>query len=322
MQEIFLLGFLSLFIYFSFPISDAPPATPGLLSFTGIPVSSFESGSHMRKLVMENSYRLVICDQFPASKPSSGKAFERRISRIITPGTISEESILTSPNNNFLLSIINRPDTNFEGNNMIGLSWIDISTGDMSSASCTIETIDQHLIKLAPKEIILESKDEQFLYPIIEMTSRIIGNKICITKRDVFSSLDNGTYSEIISKFTPKNKAEEESLVNLIRYVKETQLEGFVTLFNSIAKPDIQHPPLYTDSKTFRSLEILTCSQTGKESGSLLGSLNMSKTAIGARFLTKWLRKYFPFPSYNLTNSIIYALNSLFFFLAFLPFLS
>ncbi|KAM0681853.1 hypothetical protein MDAP_002817 [Mitosporidium daphniae] len=277
------------------------PSLP-VLYFTGIPVASFQAGSHMRKLVTENTYKLVICDQFPSTDPSSGRNFERKISRIITPGTLSEDSVLSASNNNFLLAISGelRSDTSmtpspldessFPVAGRMGLAWIDISTGDISFASTTLESIEQYLVKLSPTEILVSQQYSAIITEIAERVSRCKGgNPICITLR-LLNLSPNARL--IVKRFSPATREEELALTSLVEYVQETQVESATTLFNSMAAKHFQSrsPPLTIDSQAFRALEILTGSRTGTEKGSLFGTLNMAQTPMGARLLSQWLQ--------------------------------
>ena len=270
-----------------------------VLYFTGIPVASFEAGSHMRKLVTENTYKLVICDQFPATDPSSGRSFERRISRIITPGTLSEDTILPASNNNFLLAIsagselgasILQNDSSSLMTERVGLAWIDISTGDISFSSTIIENIEQYLVKLSPTEIIISQRLSMVVADIVERFSRYRGgNPICVTLRPLNAP---PKVDAIVKRFVTGTKEEKHALTSLVEYVQETQVESATTLFNSIVTRDApsRSLPLVIDSQAFRALEIIVGSRTGTEKGSLFETLNMTQTPMGARLLAQWLQ--------------------------------
>ena len=108
----------------------------------GVPVKSLDI--YIKK-ALEQGYKIAICEQLTEPKP--GALVERDVVRVITPGTIMEESILDEKKNNFIMSV-------FHSANGSSLSWCDITTGEFYatefSKNDSIEKINDILTMIAP----------------------------------------------------------------------------------------------------------------------------------------------------------------------------
>ena len=112
---------------------------------TGFPLRSFDT--FLAKLI-KAGVSVVVADQVAIQDSAR---FDRKISRIITPGTLVEENLLDRNRNNFLLLV------NGAG---LACAWLDVSTGDFFTASCGTENgLVSLLARLKPREILIESKN-------------------------------------------------------------------------------------------------------------------------------------------------------------------
>ena len=110
----------------------------------GIPYHALEG--YLARLVA-NGYRVAICEQ--VSDPTTSKGIvDRKVVRIVTPGTIIEESLLQQGSNNYLASAVVR-DSN------AGIAYVDITTGEFAATQIPLSRVNSEINRLSPKELIL-----------------------------------------------------------------------------------------------------------------------------------------------------------------------
>ena len=117
------------------------------IPLAGIPFHSLQT--YLPKLV-ENGHRVAICEQTSDASTSKG-IVDREVIRIITPGTIVEESLLQGETNNFLVALLIR-------DGQAGLAHADISTGTFKITQLDESKVDLELSRLSPKELIVPAK--------------------------------------------------------------------------------------------------------------------------------------------------------------------
>ena len=244
-------------------------ASSSAVPMTGFPVRSFDS--FLGKLI-KAGVSVVVADQF--ALPDSNR-FDRRVSRIITPGTVLEESLLDRNRNNFLLFVDGRT-----------CAWMDISTGDFfySTASSDGE-LSSLLARLKPREVLTEKSLESFKE--INGLLKRSGSLIRILK-----DTQNVDISDV--DILPSNsisKKEMQAAAKLLNYVKSA-LRG--SLDSISLKPLCHFAPsryfLSIDADSFRSLDILS---TNASDATLFNTLNECQTALGSRLLARRLQAPF-----------------------------
>src|SRR2546422_6031808 len=109
--------------------------------------------THLRKL-LQTGHRVAICDQ--VEDPALAKGLVRReVTRVVTPGTITEDNLLDPRQANYLVALL--PPTNQRPT--AGLAWLDLSTGHFQAADVSAERLADELIRLAPPECLCPEKD-------------------------------------------------------------------------------------------------------------------------------------------------------------------
>ncbi|WP_259082844.1 DNA mismatch repair protein MutS [Candidatus Karelsulcia muelleri] len=129
------------------------------IELAGFPYHSIEN--YLPKL-MKSGFRVAICDQLE-KKQSKKKIINRGVTEIITPGVIINSEVLESKKSNFLASIS-------IDNRNIGISFLDISTGEFFVGEGSSNYVDQFLKKINPNEVLYKKEKKFFLL-------KIIGNK-------------------------------------------------------------------------------------------------------------------------------------------------
>ena len=245
----------------------------------GIPFHS--AASYISKLV-EAGYKVAIGEQM--EDPQSVKGIvKREVIQVVTPGTVLEGNLLENKKNNYLMSLYKIEDK-------IGLSYVDISTGETNATCIKKDKIIEEIAKISPSEIILN--DLSFKSDLRNIAT--IGN-IYINEGFDESYLDTKILSEYFSeeylsglRFDNDNLI-KNSLCILLNYIYNTQKQ-ITSNINSI---NIYNPGEYMilDMFTRINLELTQTMRGSKKKGSLLHVLDKTSTAMGGRLLRKYVEE-------------------------------
>ena len=249
------------------------------IPMAGIPYHAAEN--YIGRLI-ENGYHVAICEQV-GEQPKRG-LFPRKVTRIITPGTIIEPGLLKKERNNYLMALLP------EGNKA-GIAYIDISTGEFF---CTeFENTDlpkflnAEISRVQPAEIILpESWENQpfnshHISKIPDWKFEFNRCHSALTSRFNTASMDG-------FGFSGRNLA-LRSAGAIIQYLESTD----PNLLNQIHRPAIYSTEefMVLDSVTRRNLELTETLRQPDESGSLLAVIDNTVTPMGKRLIRQWLQK-------------------------------
>src|SRR4051794_15009764 len=119
-----------------------------------IPMAGFphhQLESYLRKL-FQLGHRVAICDQVEDAAQAKGLV-KREVTRVVTPGTLTEDDLLDPRQANHLAAI--RP-----GVGVVGLAWCELSTGQFHAADFSMESLTEELGRLNPSELLVPEKDE------------------------------------------------------------------------------------------------------------------------------------------------------------------
>ncbi len=252
----------------------------------GVPFHSSEA--YVARLVAKG-YKVAICEQM--ENPNEAKGIVKRsVVRIITRGTILENSMLDETCNNFISSI-------FILNDNAGLCFCDISTGELYVTNINfkgnLQKVKDDLGKFMPKEILVGGNIK-----ILKNISDFIHNKLSASVEmfeDQEYNLDE--CKEIILKHFNKKNINELKLENrkeiisslavLLKYLKKTQQQGLERINKIEIYSDTQFMKL--DINTRRNLELVKTMISGEKKGSLLWVLDKTKTSMGKRLIRNWI---------------------------------
>jgi DNA mismatch repair protein MutS len=218
-----------------------------------------------------------------AKKRGAKSVVERSVVRIVTPGTLLEENLLSSCNNNYLLTIAS------DKFHKIALSWLDISTAEFACCLIDVANLAGELTRLSPVEILMSEKllQKEGLSAIFtewrsKVTPQVDSNfdhKKCLHHLQDYFKL-HASYS--FNDFTP-------GLISAcgatVEYVRLTQKKN-LPLLNMPCLINQSHF-LQIDSSTRRNLE-LTSSLSGNSKLSLRAMIDYTVTSMGARLLSHY----------------------------------
>ena len=237
----------------------------------------------MPKLVRAG-YRDAICEQMENPKFAKG-IVKREVIEVVTPGVAFSDKLLDHKRNNYLLGICVKDD-------LAGLSFCDISTGEFYTFEVPSSRIQQQIETINPAEILIQKRDKDFL------TTLIVKNNpsVKITKLDDW--IFNYEYAKelLIMQFKTINLKGFgiESLITgiiscgaVLNYLQETQKANL----SHLQSVSVYNPSDYMnlDHATKRNLEITFSMHEGGREGSLISILDKTETAMGGRLLKKWL---------------------------------
>ena len=248
----------------------------------GVPFHAYEN--YAAKLV-SRGYKVGICEQL--EDPSTAKGpVKRGVIRIITPGTVLENSMLDEGRNNYLCALYVRGDE-------AGICFADISTGEML-ATCIAESVEQkiksEISRYSPREIIMNSEAQKLgrLKLFIEertdcaleiMDEQDFEPSVCAAR---INSVLEGRIGELAEHPLALSAAGA-----VIEYVEKTQKAGVSQLRNIEYYYDGQYMTL--DFTARRNLELTETMRSKDKRGSLLWVLDRTKTAMGKRLIRTWL---------------------------------
>ena len=239
--------------------------------------------TYLHKLV-KAGYRVAICDQLEDPKqvpPGGGRIVKRGVTEMVTPGTAVNDKILEHRSNNFLAGI------HFAENDLYGLAFLDISTGEFFVAEGDREYADKLLQSFKPAEVIFQRHQQKKF-------KEYFGGKMYIYSLDEW--IFDQTYAEDIllkhfQTHSLKGFGVDEQTKGLIaagailHYLKETEHPNLqhITNIQRIDRDDF----LWMDRFTIRNLELVT--RNSDAGHTLLDVLDNTVSPMGARLLKRWL---------------------------------
>lgn len=246
----------------------------------GIPYHS--SQSYINRL-LKAGHRVAICEQLEDPEEAEG-IVERGVVRIITPGTLIEESILEEKKNNYLAAAV-------ADGAKIGLAWVDLSTGVFRLADLPGSQLLDELARLAPSETLLPSAVADSQGPRVQAAA----GGILTPYHDWVFDRDNARRSlcEHFGVKTLRGFGCEElgpavaAAGAVLAYLKETQrgpLQHLTRLERYVGEGR-----MFLDRQTQASLELTETLRGAERRGSLLWVLDRSQTPMGARLLREWV---------------------------------
>ncbi|BBB93098.1 MAG TPA: DNA mismatch repair protein MutS [Methylomusa anaerophila] len=246
----------------------------------GVPYHAVES--YITKLI-NKGYKVAICEQVEDPKQTKG-IVRREVIKIITPGTILSELLLSETGNNYLVLLYEEDDT-------ISLSAADISTGEclwtLFAGNSRLTAVCDQLFRLMPSELVTVGKIHS-----LDTISSFVSQRIPSCAQTTLV-VDDVTQAEQLPQrhFSPEelpgNPCVLSSLGYLLYYLHYT-VKNDLSHINRLINLDTKEY-LVLDAATLRNLEITRNMRDGGRKDTLLSVLDFTKTAMGGRLLKKWM---------------------------------
>ena len=242
----------------------------------GIPYHSLEN--NLMKLI-DSGLKIAIAEQTSDPKESKG-IVDRAVTRVITPGTVTDPDLLDSNDDNFLVSI-------YEDKDLIHIAALDISTGKFETYSSDRQNIFNEIERLNPREIIYSKDNSEIFNEYFDsfLTREYEGpvKNTALAKSTIYSHFEIEDLSQI---GIDNKKSLIMSLGMILDFVGSNQ-KTFAKNIQKINNIDRSND-LILDYVTLRDLEI-TKSISGNDDNTLFSFMNETSTPMGARLLRNWL---------------------------------
>jgi DNA mismatch repair protein MutS len=253
----------------------------------GVPIERADEYLHR---LIALGHRVAVCEQLedPAEARKRGKSVVRRdVVRLVTPGTLTEDSLLDARHNNFLVALARARASS--GGDRFALAWIDISTGEFRVAECERSALAAAIARIDPGEIIVSDA----LYADAELAPALRAlPSLTPLARDVF---DGATAERRLAGFLGVatteafgtfSRLELTAAAAAVTYVERTQIGKRPPLSPPVR--EAAGSTLAIDQATRGNLELLR-TLSGDRRGSLLAAIDRTVTAAGARLLAQRL---------------------------------
>jgi DNA mismatch repair protein MutS len=251
------------------------------IPMAGVPHHALDR--YLAKL-LHAGHRVAICEQLEDASQARG-LIRRGVTRVVTPGTLTEENLLDPRQCNHLAAV-------FPLGRQVGLAWVELSAGQFQAADITWEQLDDELGRLVPSECLCAEND------LMRLTERLraAAPTMAVTMRP------DWTFDPASARAALGRHFGVTTLVGfgfddgqpclvaagaLVLYLQETLQTNLAHL--SRLRPYRMDRFLFLDEVTRRSLELTRTLREGERAGSLLSVLDRTVTPMGARLLQEWL---------------------------------
>ncbi|WJW80431.1 DNA mismatch repair protein MutS [Bartonella sp. TP] len=262
------------------------------IEMCGVPAHSCEP--YLHKLI-EQGYQVAICEQTEDPKTAKLRGpktvVKRAVTRLLTPGTITEDNLLDPTSANYLVSFAIYEE---DGKKNYAIAYMDFSTGLFRAKLTEPIRILSDLMGLEPKELLLAESLRDCPITSDPMDSYVFNNVNFMRNIAHYQSDTSFNLYEAINKLkTYYNIADENAFANflpaqlcamgaIIAYIEKTQIENRPVLAFPVAEDNEQY--LYIDAATRQNLELFK-TLSGSANGSLLRCLDYTTTNGGSRLL-------------------------------------
>jgi DNA mismatch repair protein MutS len=239
------------------------------IPMAGIPYHTLDN--YLQKLIKQGE-SVAICEQVGEAQNGKGPMI-REVTRIITPGTITDENLLDAKSDQVLLSVLPHNDAFI-------LSWLDVTNGQSHAMHINhLAALESEILKLRPQEILLPDTWREH--------SAVLNNCIVTHKPDAFfdASFSHQHLSEIALS---TDEDVLKALGGLFHYLQETYRQQVPQITHLLVETPEDY--LQLDANTQMHLELLQ-NQQGQQEYAFIQLLDVTQTVLGSRLLKRWLVK-------------------------------
>lgn len=248
----------------------------------GVPYHSFQK--YLAKLV-QAGFKVAICEQLEDPKLAKGLV-KRGVTRVITPGTLVEDAMLESRENNFLGAICVQ-------NGRIGLATLDSSTGEFAATELEGELAEDRLlselIRIRPAEILADDDQQALLHLVQKHMGAAITKQASFTADRASRKLQDHFKVSHLDGFGLSGHPNAVVAASMILAYAERNGLG-LSHVDSLSTYSVD-AFMRVDHATRRSLELTQNLQDGGRKFTLLSAIDATKTPMGSRLLRKWIEQ-------------------------------
>ena len=242
------------------------------IPLAGVPYHALDA--YLAKLIRAG-HKVAICDQVEDPRLAKGLV-KREITRVVTPGTIIEPSMLDEASNNFLAALVEEGDK-------VGLAFVDVSTGEFLTTEIPAERLHSELAKFRPAECLAPAPIQW------EGTSLQILEEACFSPENAAAALESRFGPDWSQRFRLETKPlAQRACGAILSYLHSTHFDALGHLNDIRFYSGSEYMVL--DEVTLRNLEILRNIRDRSRRGTLLEFLAQTRTPMGARTLSRWIQ--------------------------------
>ncbi len=251
------------------------------IPLAGVP---YHAGDKYLAKLLKAGKKVVVCEQMEDPKLAKG-IVKRDVVEIITPGTVTIEGVIEGAQSNYLASLSEEEDR-------MGLSVLDLTTGEFKLDQGEKANVLERLSVLSPSEIIISDSwsDEKI------KNLKLSAGETTLTTLDGWK-FDHDFASQLLFEHFKVNSLEGfgcqgmklgiSAAGAILAYLKQTK-KPLLSHINKIS-PYFEDQTMFLDANTIRNLELLTPLRSGEKGLTLFSLLNRTKIAMGARLLKNWI---------------------------------
>lgn len=240
----------------------------------GVPYHSVDG--YIAKLV-KKGYRIAICEQVEDPKLAKG-IVQRKVIKIITPGTAINEQVLEDKRNRYLVFL-------HEKDEQVCLAAADVSTGEClwftASGAERLLNITEQLFRLQPAEIVLHEEPDYWDKLHEWLRSKLPECAISMWQEEL------GSYFSVHFDSSGENSLVHDTVEYLLDYLHATVMSD-LTHINRLHEIE-QDAFMQLDATAIRNLELVKNMRDGSKRGTLMDVLDFTSTSMGARKLRSWI---------------------------------
>jgi DNA mismatch repair protein MutS len=284
---------------------------PDAMPMAGFPHHQLDQ--YLAKLITRG-FKVAVCEQMEDPKTvKAGNIVKRAVTRIVTAGTVTDETLLDPKSLNYLASLCEVSNA-VKTNGNVGIAWVELSTGAFYAATLPANGLAEHLARIAPSEIIYSESDT------LNSEVSVLSETVQFTKRPDWA-FGFRTASDILLKqlgtaslegFGFHGGKNDEPAVRaagaILDYLNETQRQTSAQIDSIVLYQT--GTQLEIDAASRRSLEITRTIRGENRSGSLLAVLDRCMTSVGSRLLSEWVAG--PLTDLTAINARLDAVEELF----------
>ncbi len=254
------------------------------MPLAGIPYHALDTYLHR---MVKAGYKVAICEQVEDPKKAKGKVVKRDVVRIVSPGTVLEETMLQGKANNYLATV-------FKSGHGYGLAAVDVSTGEFSATEMkgpnAQRQLRSELVRLAPSECLVSPN--LGVQGLRQMTEGDLECTVTVGQTEYFQR--ESAWQVLSQHIADTGKLPERDLAMgaagaALYYLMEMQ-KGQVGQIRAIDSYEM-NDFMMLDSVTLRNLELFGNIRDGGKEGTLFNLMDRTRTPMGSRCLRSWLSK-------------------------------
>ena len=262
-------------------LTSRDKGSPNPIPMAGFPYHQLDN--YLRKLI-QAGYRASVCEQVEDPKLAKGLV-KREVSRIVTPGTLTDDALLDPRESNFLAAVYPEKDR-------VGLAWLELSTGRFVTTDVELKYLADELARLRPSECLFPDNGRGSVawQALATLPSMLVSQRPawCFVPDHARSILLQHFETATLEGFDLEQSSPGITAAGaLLEYVCETQKSSLHHIVQ--LEPYRRGNNLILDEATRRSLELTRTLREGKRDGSLLAVIDETVTPMGARLLAEWL---------------------------------